>query len=90
MCCAAMVSKKRLRDLTDHVRSNADHIVLSGEVSETLLELADDFVENVTAFGCRLAKHRKSKVLEVKDLQLYLERNWGISPPGFGDAGRSL
>lgn len=86
----AMVNKRKLDELSAQVRANAEHTVLSNEVAEVLLELADDFVENVTAFGCRLAKHRKSDVLEVKDLQLYLDRNWGINPPGFGDHGTQL
>ena len=39
---------------------------------QILQDVADDFVENVAAFACELAKHRESPTLEAKDLQLAL------------------
>ena len=46
-----------------------------------MLEISDEFIENITSFGCALAKHRNSDTLEVKDLRLHLEKNWNIHVP---------
>ncbi|KAK2518506.1 Taf12 [Columba guinea] len=51
---------------------------------QMLLQIADDFIESVVTAACQLARHRKSNTLEVKDVQLHLERQWNMWIPGFG------
>jgi transcription initiation factor TFIID subunit 12 len=55
--------------------------VINTAVADFLLELADDFVDSVTKFSCKLASHRNSRTLDVKDIATHLERAWEISLP---------
>lgn len=48
-----------------------------------MLQYADNFIDDVIGAACRLAKERGSKVLEVRDLQLVLERVHNIRIPGY-------
>ena len=48
-----------------------------------MLMLADEFVDNVITAACRLAKLRDSATLDVRDIQLILERNYNIRVPGY-------
>ncbi|SMN21089.1 similar to Saccharomyces cerevisiae YDR145W TAF12 Subunit (61/68 kDa) of TFIID and SAGA complexes [Maudiozyma saulgeensis] len=80
-----VMSKRKLRELVKVVGIDEGdgETVIDGDVEELLLDLADDFITNVTSFACRLAKHRKSDNLEAKDIQLHLEKNWNIRIPGY-------
>lgn len=76
-----VLTKKKLQDLIREVDPNEQ---LDEDVEEMLLQIADDFIESVVTAACQFGQHHKSSTLEVKDVQLHLERQWNMWIPGFG------
>lgn len=64
------LDKERLQHLVREVDPNEQ---LEEEVEDVLLSLADDFVDSLVSSSCMVAKHRKSKTLEISDVQMVLE-----------------
>lgn len=48
-----------------------------------MLQLADEFVDTVITSACKLSKLRESPNLEIRDIQVILERNYNIRIPGY-------
>lgn len=80
-----VLNKRKLSELVNTIGSDEGDgkTTIDGDVEELLLDLADEFITSVTSFACRLAKHRKVETIDVKDVQLHLERNWNIKIPGY-------
>jgi len=76
-----ILTKRKLQDLLHEIDPTE---TMDDDVEEVLLQIADDFIENVISSSCQIAKHRKSNTLEVKDVQLHLDRNWNMWIPGYG------
>merc|ERR1712048_103863 len=76
-----ILNKRKLQDLLHEIDPTE---TMDDDVEEALLHIADDFIENVITASCQLAKHRRSNILDVKDVQLHLDRNWNMWIPGFG------
>lgn len=79
-----VLTKRKLTELVNTMGADDGDgkTTIDGDVEELLLDLADEFVSLVTSFACRLAKHRKTDSVDVRDVQLHLERNWNIRVPG--------
>ncbi|GKT99443.1 transcription factor [Fusarium langsethiae] len=82
-----VLSKKKLDELVRQVcggpAEGQDGNLLTPEVEENVLNMADSFVDNVLHAACRNSKERGSKVLEIRDIQLVLERTYNIRVPGY-------
>ncbi|OAA45322.1 transcription initiation factor TFIID subunit 12 [Beauveria brongniartii RCEF 3172] len=83
-----VLSKKKLDELVRQVcgapsEGASDGNLLTPEVEESVLNMADSFVDNVLHAACRNSKERGSKVLEIRDIQLVLERTYNIRVPGY-------
>ncbi|KAK4343166.1 hypothetical protein RND71_038982 [Anisodus tanguticus] len=79
--CTRILSKRSIQEIVTQIDPSEK---LDAEVEDILVDIAEEFVESITTFGCSLAKHRKSNTLEAKDILLHLERNWNMILPGFG------
>jgi transcription initiation factor TFIID subunit 12 len=77
-----ILSRQKIQDLVAFVDPNER---LDPDAEDLLMLIAEDFVESVAGFSCRIANHRGSKVLEVKDVQLHLEKSWNMRIHGYSD-----
>ncbi|KAK7707556.1 Transcription initiation factor TFIID subunit 12 [Diaporthe eres] len=82
-----VLNRKKLDDLVRQVcggqAEGQEGNVLTPDVEESILNLADSFVDRLLHSACNNAKQRGSKVLEIRDIQLVLERTYNIRIPGY-------
>ncbi|KAL7061893.1 hypothetical protein AAHC03_0226 [Spirometra sp. Aus1] len=71
------------KSLSDLVKETDPDLQLDDETEEALMQLSEEFVENVAEKAIRLAIHRGSPVVEAKDVKFSLDRDWNIFVPGF-------
>lgn len=79
-----VLDRQRLQELVKEVDPDEQ---LEEEVEDILLNVADDFIDSLVSSACMISKHRQSGALEVRDVQLALEKNWNMWVPGFGIDG---
>ncbi|OCT50931.1 transcription initiation factor TFIID subunit 12 [Cladophialophora carrionii] len=77
-----VLSKKKLNELVREVCGPGPEEQLDPEAEEIFLAIADDFVDELVSQSCKLAKLRGSASLELRDIQIVLERQYNIRVPG--------
>ncbi|CAN8105114.1 unnamed protein product [Discula destructiva] len=82
-----VLNRKKLDDLVRQVcggqAEGQEGNTLTPDVEEAVLTMADSFVDSLLHSACAIAKARGSKVLEIRDIQLVLERTYNIRIPGY-------
>ncbi|XP_021961003.1 transcription initiation factor TFIID subunit 12 [Folsomia candida] len=76
-----VLTRKGLQELVKNVDPNEQ---LDEDVEDLLLSYADEYMESVMEGAAVLASHRKSNVVEIKDIHTHLERTGQGWIPGFG------
>lgn len=61
-----------MRELVKEVDPNEQ---LEEDVEDLMLQISDEFVDELVRAACMFAKHRKSNIVEVKDVQVYLGKH---------------
>lgn len=74
---------ERLKNILKEVDPAYD---LEPDAEELVLRMADEFVHRVTKRAAEYAKHRRSATLDAVDVQLCLEKHWGLVVPGIPSA----
>lgn len=72
--------KRKISDVAKGVNLN---LSITDAVEDFLLEVADEFLESVVETSCKIAKHRGSTKLQVKDIQLHIEQGYEVHIPGY-------
>ncbi|KAG0638839.1 hypothetical protein HOY80DRAFT_1022911 [Tuber brumale] len=75
-----LLSKRKLEELVKQIDPEER---LDPDVEEAVLELVDEFIDSIATSACKMAKLRGSDTLDLKDVQIILERNWNIRIPGY-------
>ncbi|ERF70759.1 hypothetical protein EPUS_05111 [Endocarpon pusillum Z07020] len=78
-----VLSRKKLNELAHEVCGPGEEDMLTPEAEDIMLNVADDFVDDLISTACKVAKLRGASSLEIRDIQLVLERQWNIRVPGF-------
>lgn len=79
-----VLSKRKLDELVRQITGSTNPADgLTPEVEEAVLSMTDNFVDNVITKACQLAKLRQGQSLDIRDVQMVLERNYGIRIPGY-------
>ena len=47
------------------------------------MDVADQYIESILQQSCKLTRHRNGQMLELRDVQLHLERNLNVRIPGY-------
>lgn len=69
------LKKVRVQDLLREINPTE---LLTEDAEDLLIKISDSFIDNTMRIACLLAKHRQSKQVDVRDVQLHLENNCGI------------
>ncbi|KAI8921470.1 transcription initiation factor TFIID subunit A-domain-containing protein [Entophlyctis helioformis] len=77
-----MITKDTLRLLMRQVDKEQK---LDMDVEDLLLDVANEFVRSVSDSAAKLARHRGSSSLDVRDVLFELDRTHDIRVPGYGE-----
>jgi len=79
---ACSPKSKKCVNISTHRHTHLSKL-LTYPPSQSVLQLADEFIDNVITGACKLAKLRGQGSLELRDIQLVLEKQYNIRIPGY-------